>query len=240
MLRGSDRSSEILPRRAPARPGQTSGTRSIRRPWTPTASSSTSSSARSGCAGEPGSRRVRHAARLLGVDHLERMTEAVAALLLDLDHEQPTTSTQDEIELVAARARVGVEQAVAAKPVVTEGAAARRDSRCLVAARLEGPAMKSRSAEDPDRPRVRRCDVADVRHEAVARVDRVEPAHHAIANDLRHDRGGCDRGASRIAVDERAMRRRSRPEPKAVDETCVRGRMEIGEDSSQRAEVRAV
>ena len=66
---------------------------------------------------------MRHAARLLGVDHLERMTEAVAALLLDLDHEQPAPSAQDEIELVAAGAGVGVEQAVAAKPVVAEGAA---------------------------------------------------------------------------------------------------------------------
>ncbi len=100
--------------------------------------------------------------------------------------------------------------------------------------------MESRSAEDSNRPRVRRSDVADVRHEPVARIDRIEPAHHAIANDLRHDRGGCDRGTPRVAVDERTMRRSSRAEPKSVDQTCVRRGMEIGQNRSQRSEVRPV
>ena len=72
---------------------------------------------------EPRLRRARHAARLLGVDHLERMSEGGTAFLLDLDNEQPPTSAQDEVELVPARACVGVEQAVAAKPVVEKSAA---------------------------------------------------------------------------------------------------------------------
>ena len=76
-----------------------------------------------GTGGEPGSRRARHAARLLGIDHLQRMTEGGAALLLDLDHDQTAPSAQDEVELVAAGAGVGLEQAVAAKPVVAKGAA---------------------------------------------------------------------------------------------------------------------
>ncbi len=76
-----------------------------------------------GTGGEPGSRRARHAAPLLGIDHLQGMTEGGSTFLLDLDHDQAAPSAQDEVELVAAGAGVGVEQAVAAKPVVAEGAA---------------------------------------------------------------------------------------------------------------------
>ncbi len=100
--------------------------------------------------------------------------------------------------------------------------------------------MDGRGTEDANRPRVRRGDVADVRHEAVARIERIEPAHHAIPYDLRDDRGGGDRRASRVAVDECAMRGRSGAEPKSVDETSIRRWMEIGEDRPQRGEVRAM
>lgn len=72
---------------------------------------------------EPGARRGKHAAHLLRVDHLQGMPEVGAAFLLDLDHEQTASSTQDEVELVTGRAGVGLEQAITAKPVVTKGAA---------------------------------------------------------------------------------------------------------------------
>jgi hypothetical protein len=100
--------------------------------------------------------------------------------------------------------------------------------------------MEIRRAEDANRPRVRRGDVADVGDEAVAWIEGVEPAHHAIPYDLRHDGGGCDRGAPSVAVDECTMRRRSRTETKTVDEALLRWRMEIGENGAERCEVRAV
>ena len=76
---------------------------------------------------------------------------------------------------------------------------------------------------------VPRRDVADVRREAVPRVERVEPAHDAVAGHLRHDRGGRDRRALRVAVHHRLMLGRGRPEPEAVDEARLRGRCEIRE-----------
>ena len=51
------------------------------------------------------------------------MPEAGAALLLDLDNEETAPPSQDEVELVAARTGVGLEQAVAAEPIVAKGAA---------------------------------------------------------------------------------------------------------------------
>ena len=100
--------------------------------------------------------------------------------------------------------------------------------------------MEIRRAEYANRPRVRRSDVADVGDEAVAWIEGVEPAHHAIPYDFRHDGGGRDRGAPRVAVDECTMRRRSRTEAKTVDEARLCGRMEIGENGAERCEVRAV
>ena len=82
---------------------------------------------------------------------------------------------------------------------------------------LAGPALANDGG-------VRRRDVADVRAEAVVRVERVEPAHVAVARHLRDDRRGRDRGALRVAVDDRAVRRRRRAEPEAVDEADLRGR----------------
>lgn len=76
-----------------------------------------------GAGSEPGSRGKRHPTRLLSVDHLERMPEAVSPLLLDLDHQQAPASAQYEIELVTAGPRICLEQAIAAEPIVLEGAA---------------------------------------------------------------------------------------------------------------------
>ena len=72
---------------------------------------------------EPRARRRANAARLLGVHHLERVAEAVAALLLHLDDHDPPPAPDDEVELVPAHARVGVEQAIATEPVMKQRAA---------------------------------------------------------------------------------------------------------------------
>ena len=45
-------------------------------------------------------------------------------------------------------------------------------------------------------------DVADVRSEAVGREERVEAAHQPVADDLRDDRRGRDRGAALVPVDD--------------------------------------
>lgn len=63
-----------------------------------------------------------YAPHLLCVDHLQRMPELGAALLLHFDHEQPAPAAQHEIELVPADTRVGVEETVAAKAIVAESA----------------------------------------------------------------------------------------------------------------------
>ena len=83
--------------------------------------------------GEPPARSHPHAANLLLVDHLERVPERRASLLLHLDEQHSPAATEDEVELVASDARVRVEQAVAAKPVVAEGAALARVQAASVA-----------------------------------------------------------------------------------------------------------
>jgi len=72
--------------------------------------------------GEPGTRSGEHTPRFLRVDHLERMPEVGTALLFHLDDHEATAAPEHEIELVPARAHVRIEEAVAAKPVVTKGA----------------------------------------------------------------------------------------------------------------------
>ena len=62
-----------------------------------------------------------HAARLLVVDHLQRVPERRAALLLHLDDENAAAAPQDEVELEAPDARIRREQAVAAESVVAKG-----------------------------------------------------------------------------------------------------------------------
>ncbi len=98
--------------------------------------------------------------------------------------------------------------------------------------------MDVRRAEGPNRRGVRRRDVPDVRHEPIARVERVEPSHHPIPDDLRDDRSRSDRGAPRVAVDDRPMGRRCRTKPEPVDETRVSRRGQIRENGAQRGEIR--
>ncbi len=49
-------------------------------------------------------------------------------------------------------------------------------------------------------------------------MERVHAVHHPVARDLGDDRGGGDRGALRVAVDDCAVRRGQWAEPEAVDE----------------------
>jgi hypothetical protein len=72
---------------------------------------------------EPCTRRCPYAARLRRIDHLQGVPEAGTALFLDFDHQDAVPSAQDQVELVAAGAGVGLEQAVAAEAVVAECAA---------------------------------------------------------------------------------------------------------------------
>src|SRR5919106_423494 len=100
--------------------------------------------------------------------------------------------------------------------------------------------MHVRGAERPHGGRVRGRDVADVRHEPVAGIEGVEAAHNAVTDDLRHDRSRCNGGALAVAVHDRAVRRRARAEPKAVDETRLRRRMQVCENGTEAGEIRAV
>src|SRR5437868_3640680 len=62
-----------------------------------------------------------------------------------------------------------------------------------VAERLERAPVDLARADGAHDRRVAGRDVADMRREAVLREERVEPAHRAVAHDLRDDRRGRDR-----------------------------------------------
>jgi hypothetical protein len=70
---------------------------------------------------EPAGGRGSDATGLLLVDHLERVPEAGAALLLHLDDEDAATAAQHEIELVPPHPNVRGQEPVSAESVVTEG-----------------------------------------------------------------------------------------------------------------------
>ena len=88
--------------------------------------------------------------------------------------------------------------------------------------------------------RMRGSDVAHVRAEPVPRVEGIEPAHHAVPQDLRHDRCCGDGGATGVAVDDRRVRRRSRAEPETVDEAGVGGRMQVAEHRAEPCQIGAM
>jgi len=100
--------------------------------------------------------------------------------------------------------------------------------------------MELGGPEDPHGLGVSGRDVPDVRDEPVARVESVQAPHHAVSHHLRHDRGGRDRSAAGVAVDDGPVRRRRRTEPEPVDKADVCGRMEIPENCTQSREIRAV
>src|SRR6185295_15826771 len=68
---------------------------------------------------------------------------------------------------------------------------------------LEGTAVDARRAALAHDLRVTGRDVADVRREAVVREERVHPPHDPVTGHLRDDRGGRDRSALLVAVDDR-------------------------------------
>jgi hypothetical protein len=91
-----------------------------------------------------------------------------------------------------------------------------------------------------DQPRVPRRDVADMRREPVAWVERVHPAHRPVADDLRHDRRRGDRGAPLVAVDDRNVIGRGRSEAESVDEAGFGRRGKRVEGPSKPVQVRPV
>src|SRR5579884_25004 len=70
-----------------------------------------------GAGAEPRLRGAAEAPALLGRDHLERVAEPRAALLLHLDEAQRTAAPDDQVELVAAHPDVLAEDLPAAQPV---------------------------------------------------------------------------------------------------------------------------
>ena len=72
---------------------------------------------------EPRACRARTRRAFSGVTISSGWPNARAGLLLDLDDQQRAAAAEDEVELVAARTGVRGEQAVAAEPIVEEGAA---------------------------------------------------------------------------------------------------------------------
>jgi hypothetical protein len=100
--------------------------------------------------------------------------------------------------------------------------------------------VKLRGSECSNGLVVSRGDVADVRDEAVARIQGVEAAHDAVADDLRDDRRGSDGCTPRVAVHDRAVRRSGRSETEAVHETCLGRRMKVGQNRTHAREIRAV
>src|ERR1051326_18330 len=70
-----------------------------------------------GTRAEPGLRRAAQPPPLLGRDHLERIAEARGRLRLDLDEAQGGAAAHDQVELVASRPDVLVEDLPAAEAV---------------------------------------------------------------------------------------------------------------------------
>jgi hypothetical protein len=61
--------------------------------------------------------------------------------------------------------------------------------------------------------------------------------HQAVADDLGHDRGGGDRGAPLVPVDDGRVLRCGGAEPEAVDEADLAGGRQGMQDGAQAPEV---
>ena len=103
------------------------------------------------------------------------------------------TRSPDEVHDAAARRAGGGAQ----------GRALERE--LLVGHRLERQPVQRRDAEALDRGAVLGRRVADVGRELPARIARLHAVHEAVARDLRDHGGGGDRGARRVAADDRAL-----------------------------------
>jgi hypothetical protein len=126
---------------------------------------------------------------------------------------------------------------VAAAPVVLGGVLF---DRSRVAARLEGAPVNFGGATLAHDGRMSGRDVADVRREAVVRIQRGEPAHRPVADDLGHDRCCGDGGALLVPVHDGAVLRRAGTETKAVHKADLGRRRQLPQDRAHRGEVRAM
>jgi len=91
-----------------------------------------------------------------------------------------------------------------------------------------------------DEARVARRDVADVRREPVARIERVHPKHRPVADYLRHDRGRRDRRTPLVAIDDRHMLRRRGPETESVHKARLGWRRQRVQRATKAVQVRSV
>ena len=71
--------------------------------------------------------------------------------------------------------------------------------------------MERRRAASRDRFEMKLRPIADMARKAIVGIMRVEPGHHPVARDLGDDRGGGDRQARGVALDDRARRRSKGP-----------------------------
>ena len=107
-----------------------------------------------------------------------------------------------------------------------------------IAESLERTTVDARTARADD-GRVAGRDVADVRGEAVVRVEGVHPAHGPVATTLATIDAAATAALFVATVHDRSVHRRERAQPEPVDETGLRGRGECGKRLPQPAEVRA-
>ncbi len=98
---------------------------------------------------------------------------------------------------------------------------------------LGGPALAH------DR-RVPRRDVADVRAETELRIERIGAPHIPVADHFRDDRGGGNRRALLVPVDDGSVLGRVRPEAESVYETDLGRRGEFRENAAKAGQVRAM
>ena len=117
-------------------------------------------------------------------------------------------------------------------------AAGRLERELLVGRRLERQPVQRRDALALDRLAVLGRRVADVRGELPARVQRVGAVHEAVARDLGDDRGGGDRGARRVAVDDRRAARGPKSGTAKPSRGRAAGPRDARERVAQRGEVR--
>ena len=114
------------------------------------------------------------------------------------------------------------------------------EGELLVRDRRERHPMERGYAVRRDRGAVLRRRVADVALELPTRMDLRRAAHVPVARDLREDRCGSDRGAFRVAVDDRLLLEPERPHAEAVDEADGVGARHAAERRAERLEVRSV
>jgi hypothetical protein len=84
---------------------------------------------------------------------------------------------------------------------------------------------------------VLRGDVAHMRGEAVVRVDGVQTAHRAVADDLGHDGGGRDGGTLLVAVHNGLVLGRAGAQAEAVHQADLGRGRQLAQDRRQAGEI---